>query len=126
MEMNGRNSYQATLDLIRDYFGVSDTCASYLYHRSFRSKRKDDKYMLWNVKLQNALIKADKCLGLDWTALQFGQEYEELAKHGILVDEMEDSVFKWDVPFDGWTVVSNKKAKKKINLGLIRRPGLYI
>ena len=51
------------LTAIQNKFGVSKECANYLYYRSFYSKKKDNRYLPWDVKLQNALIKADRCIG---------------------------------------------------------------
>jgi hypothetical protein len=136
--------YKSDILLIGKYFGVSDECASYLYHRSFRCKRKDNKYMPWDIKLQNAIVKADKCMGLNWNNIHFGQEYDEFANHGIIIEEMSDKVFKWinndnsndnsnansnDNSNDNrnkWITVSRKKKKKKTDIMLIKRPGLFI
>lgn len=131
--------YRDTLNLIKQYYGVSDICASYMHHRSFRSKRRDDKYLEWTCKLQNAVVKADKCLGLDWTRVQFGSEEDEFSRHGIIIAEMPDTIFKWTVedPIecktnntddldDTWTTVTRKKQKKKPAYNLLARSGLYI
>ena len=134
--------YKTSLSSIGKYFGVSELCSLYLYHRSFRSRRKDEKHMQWNVKLQNALIKADKCLGIDWNDIRFGEEVKNLESHGIIVDEMPNTVFKWTdddeeeekakpaADADGWTTVTSKKRKKKkkpeYNIMLVKRPGLFI
>jgi len=97
--------------------------------------------MSWNVKLQNAIIKADKCLGIDWNEIRFGEEVKNLEGHGIIVDEMPNTIFKWtendeeeknsksEPDADGWTTIVKKRKKKKkpeYNIMLIKRPGLYI
>lgn len=133
--------YESSLKHIAKYYGVSNECASYLYYRAFRSRRKDDRYMAWTVKLQNAIVKADKCLGIDWEKVYFGEEEDNLSHHGIVIDEMEDKVFRWNEDADNdqdsnsntssnnseWTIV-RKKTKKvpSIDLALIKRPGLFV
>jgi hypothetical protein len=126
--------YHICLNSIKNYFGVSDLCSAYLYHRSFRGKRRCSKYMCWHIKLQNALVKADKCLGIDWNNIKFGLEDVELKQHGIVVDEMLNDVFRWyeekiiKVVDDGWTTVVNKKRTNNplYNIESITRSGLYI
>lgn len=130
--------YSQSIDAIKKYYGVSDLCAMYLFHRAFRSRRnEEDKYLEWSAKLQNALVKADKCLGLEWEKVLFNQEQEELSKHGILIDEQCNEIFRWvddkqqEDPLDEWSVVSRKKIKKhKISfdkyLKLITRVGLLL
>ena len=143
--MSKTELYKACIDSISKYFGVTNDCASYLYHRSFRSKRKDDKYLDWNIKLQNAIVKVDKCMGIDWTNVYFGIEEKEFSNHGIIIDEMDEKVFRWGVSSDlcdlqdnqdvinddtssqKWVTVSHKKKKNKNNnISLIKRSGLYI
>ena len=91
--------------------------------------------MSWDVKLQNAIVKADKCMGLDWSNLHFGEEEKQFSSLGILIDEMDEKVFRWasddlntTTPSSEWQTISyKKKPKKKIyNLGLIKRPGLFL
>ncbi len=109
--------YKKILEEIEKYFGVSTLCAQYLFHRALRSKRNDDNFLPWNVKLQNALIKADKCLGIVWEKIIFGDEEDELKKHGLYLEDMPDTVFKWIETEDQedceWKVVSYKKNKYK-------------
>ena len=115
--------YKNNIKAISGHFGVSEPCAKYLYHRALRSKCKHDdpKYMQYTVKLQNALVLADKCLGIEWHVVLFDTEMETLAMHGILVDEQNSDVFKWDSSdstatqedhSDGWQTVLRKKTKK--------------
>jgi len=111
--------YQATIKELTEYFGVSQICAQYLYHRALRSKRKDDRFLPWNIKLQNALVKADKCLGINWEKVFFGQEEEYLLLHGIKVDDQLNAVFRWTALEESeesdpeWTLVVNKKKSKR-------------
>ena len=89
--------------------------------------------MPWSVKLQNALVHADKCLGVGWEKMFFGKEEETLATHGIILEEMSDTVFRWvsdpepdttkpanaddSADSDGWTTVkkNTRKDRKKKN-----------
>lgn len=131
--------YNKAISEISEYYGVSKICSMYLYHRALRSKRSDSTYMMWNVKLQNALVKADKCIGLDWNKILFGNEEENLRTHGISVDEMSETVFKWvddDVKAltsettednDGWqTVIKKKKNKNPIRKYNFTYAGLFV
>lgn len=113
--------YQQTIKDIQLYFGVSETCAMYLYHRAKRSKRKDETFLEWNIKLQNALVKADKCLGINWEKIHFGTEETELLTHGIDVNEMDNNVFKWtEEENEGWISVKKKKHNYRfLHTGLI-------
>jgi hypothetical protein len=141
--MNKVELYNKSLKAIEEYFGVSRICAGYLFHRAFRSRRRDEKHLEWNIQLQNAVVKADKCLGLEWDKVEFAKEQDEFSKHGIIIDEMDNSVFRWVSEEDDddykspeeqsseWTVVSRKRKKtsnrKKIrNIGLLKRPGLIV
>jgi hypothetical protein len=118
------DNYSQNINDICEYFGVSQVCARYLYHRAIRSKRHDETYLPWSIKLQNALVKADKCLGVEWDKIMFGNEEIMLKNYGIIIDEMDEQVFRWtpkeDEPdvkatksdvadVDPWQVVTKKK-----------------
>jgi hypothetical protein len=123
--------YKKTISSIEEYYKVSNVCAKYLYHRALRCKRKDESYMYWDIKLQNAIVLADRCLGIEWEKMLFGKEEDLLLSHGIRLDEMEDTTFRWDMEDndekeedndDGWTKVTKKPKKNNssfINIGLI-------
>ncbi len=87
--------YRLAISELEEYFGISQVCAQYLFHRALRARRKDDKYLPYTLKLQNALIKADKCLGINWERVMFGYEAQNLLVHGIIIDDMPDIVFRW-------------------------------
>ena len=87
----------SAIEAIQQYFHVTEPCALYLYYRSFRSKRIDDKYLPWDIKIQNAIVKADRCLGLDWKTVMFGLEDNIFSSHGIIIDEMDTRTFRWDI-----------------------------
>jgi hypothetical protein len=124
------NQYEQTQDAICKYYGVTSICASYLYHRSFRSRRSDDKYLQWTIKLQNAIVIADKCLGMEWNNLKFNEEEYLLLTYGIDVQAMDNETFRWESeePADEWTVVIDKRKekKKRNNLSHITRSGLIL
>jgi hypothetical protein len=109
--MNSR--YTDTISEIQTYFLVSYDCAKYMFHRAIRHKKRDDKYLEWTLALQNAIVKADKCLGFNWDLLLFGQEEKILANHGIHLSDMEKYVFKWG-DNDEWTTVKKKRKNKKL------------
>ena len=79
--------FDVRVDAISEYLGISKEAALYIYLRKKRSwkKHNDHKYLRWSIQLQNALVKADKCIGFDWQKLQFGEEETELIKHGITI-----------------------------------------
>ena len=65
--------------------------------------------------------KTDKCLGVNWDRIRFGSEENDLLVHGIVINDMEDKVFRW-VPEDvnksntvdpGWTTVKSKSSVKR-------------
>jgi hypothetical protein len=106
-------NYKKVLCDIENYFGVSYQCAQYIYHRALRSKRQDSNFLEWDVKLQNAIVKADKCLGIVWEKIIFGKEESELKQHGILLEDMPNTVFKWNEEEESeWKVVTHKKIKR--------------
>ncbi len=119
------DKYATTIAEIQEHFGVSIECAKYVFHRAVRNRKKDDKYLLWTVQLQNALIIADKCLGINWDSLVFGQEEDKLALQGIHIKDMSNSVFQWsisDTNDNEWTTVAKKRKKKRFTLNV----GIYI
>jgi hypothetical protein len=100
------------ISAIETYFGIKNTTALYIYYRFLRSKRTDEKYLPWSLQFQNALVYADKSLGIDWVNLKFEDELTTLEKNGIDVNDQGDVVFRWieDYEVDSeWTQVSRKK-----------------
>ncbi len=82
--------------------------------------------------MQNALVKADKCLGINWDKVYFGYEEQNLLAHGINVNDMDSTVFRWTADPQNndasdntdelqnnekneseWITVSRKKKKKE-------------
>lgn len=120
--------YTATINEMQRHFGISEICARYIFHRVFRSKRKGEKYLPWTLSLQNALVRADKCLGLVWEKVEFGKEAEELSSYGInFTDDAE--VFTWVVaePEDPeWSTVTYKKKKITKELKSLAGLGLFV
>jgi hypothetical protein len=105
------NFYKNNIKEISEYFGVTDVCAKYLYHRALRSTRKDESYLDWNVALQNALVKADRCLGIEWDKILFGEEEELLNLYGVDIIPNDNTVFRWDVEESEWKVIKKKQKK---------------
>jgi len=120
MSKEERKKYIETLKQIRNYYGVSEQCASYLFHRALRSKKKSHKYMTWYLQLQNAIVTLDKHPDINWKNITFGKEYFILKKYNINISEMSKEIsFKWVenyTPDDDWTLVTNKKNNKIYNI----------
>lgn len=96
--MSYYEQYLHNIKSISDYFNVTGACAKYIFHRALRSKRPvdDPKYLEFSVKLQNALVRADRRLDINWDQIQFNKEQEYLTAHGIIIDEQPDTVFRWE------------------------------
>lgn len=84
-------SYKDKINAISSYFGISDPAAKYMYHRRRRGHPykniTDDYFLEWNMKLQNAFIKADQIATFDWDALRFGDDVKALIVNGIDIDD---------------------------------------
>lgn len=106
-------SYNNNLNTVAKYYGVTKECAKYMYHRAAKSTRKDSTYLHWGLQLQNALVKADRCDNIRWKDIEFGKEQEQLLAHGISVDDMENTTFKWhENPLaEEWKSVDSSKSK---------------
>lgn len=112
--------YEERISAIEKFFGISTPAATFIYHRKRRGHPfktpTDDKYIEWNIKIQNALVKADECIGWDWDEVHFGKELHALAQHDIHVDKQSSTeVYKHDKKEDsedGWTVAKNTKKEK--------------
>jgi len=82
---------------IKKYFNISEECSIYIYYRFLRSlkNKNNKKYLPWSIEFQNALIKADKTLGINWITLDFTNELNTLEQHGIDIDDQDNNVFRW-------------------------------
>lgn len=106
-------SYDDKIKLISEYFGVSETCAKYLFHRRYRGypfhKKNDSKYLAWSITLQNAIIILDTLVGFDWNTLEFG--YEELVfnKYDINIEDIDDDPIRLveETENTEWQEISN-------------------
>lgn len=128
--------YDEMISVIMKYFNVSQSAAIFIYHRKRRGfpfkKKGDPKFLEWTLRLQNALVKADECIGWDWEELRFGDEEKTLAQHEIFLDKQSDKKVFQNNPNseedDGWTTVKNDKKIKHYQtktlqiLGLVPRP----
>ncbi len=114
---------EKNIKAIEEYYSINHNTALYIYYRFLRSKRSDNKFLPWSIKLQNALVYADKTLGIDWINLKFEDENQVLENNCIDINEQPDYVFKW-IENSEWTVVSRKK-----NLNykqIVKKIGLFV
>jgi hypothetical protein len=135
---NKTPSYEDKIKIIQKYFGVSEICAIYLYHRRRRGvpwhNPSDPKYLEWSIPLQNALIYLDTIPGFDWHGLEFGYEEIQFIKNNIDVNKMSIDItvlsetsnkFLQDhFDPDGFTTVNHSKINitKELNrMGLLPR-----
>ena len=89
--------YKNKITAISSYFGVSEQAAKYMYHRRQRGlpykTETDDLYIEWNVKIQNALVKADKISGFNWDDLEFSDDINVLNNNNIIVNNQSPTVY---------------------------------
>jgi hypothetical protein len=109
------------ISLTEKYFNISGDAAKYLCYRAVRStfSRQHKKYMPYTLQMQNALVLLDRCFGVVWERIIFGQERDYLLSHGIILEDVKDNVVlkvgdtctqeNKDLE---WTVVTHKKYKK--------------
>ncbi len=116
------------INAIKEYYGISRNTALYIYYRFLRSKRTDDKYLPWTLQFQNALVYADKILGIDWINLKFEDENMILDKNGVDIDEIDNNtIFKWTDKMEQnneWIQVSRKK--KYDYKHTVKKLGLFV
>jgi hypothetical protein len=131
-------TYEEKIKIIQEYFGVSEICAIYLYHRRKRGapwhKPSNQKYLEWSIQLQNAIIYLDTIVGFDWHSLEFGFEEIQFTKNGIDINKMENKIvvlsetpktfFNNEPDKDGFIKVNKHKINitKQLNkMGLLPR-----
>ena len=89
--------YKNKITAIISYFGVSDQAAKYMYRRRQRGlpykTETDDLYIEWNIKIQNALVKADKISGFNWDDLEFSDDINVLNNNNIIVNNQSPTVY---------------------------------
>jgi hypothetical protein len=87
-------NYDERINAIISFLNVSRPAAIFIYHRKRRGfpnrKTNDTNFLRWSLQLQNSLVKADECLGWDWSNLQFGEENQTLLNYGINIDQQPD------------------------------------
>ena len=121
---------------ISNFFNISKECSIYIYYRFKRSLRKpnDKKYLFYSIQFQNALVRADKTLGIDWLTLDFANELCTLEKNGIDIEEQDNKVFRWGVididvvdvdQVNSWQTVSHKKIRST-NKNIVAKFGLFV
>jgi hypothetical protein len=132
-----RISYEKRIEIIRDYFGVSEMCAIYLYHRRRRGvpwyKPGEPKYLEWSIQLQNAILHLDTIHAFDWHGLEFGYEEIHFTKNNIDLNSMSTEVsvlsepshiYSENIDKDGFIPVGKHKINitRELNkMGLIPR-----
>ncbi len=116
------------------YFGLSEAAAQYICYRAVRSilPAKHPKYLPFDIKLQNAIIELDKCIGVMWNRMFFTRERDYLILYGIILEDMPVTVVRRceiNLAEDDWTVVEDrKKIRRKRDKGLemMRAIGLIL
>lgn len=127
-------SYEERVRYLMQFLGVSRGAAIFIYHRKRRGKPfhhpGDPKYLHWSTELQNALVKADKCIGWDWEHLQFGREIDALEEQGIYLDEQTKQAdvqklgkIEDEVDSEGFTKVVNKKKERYMRRKALQKMG---
>ena len=90
-------TYKNKITAISSYFVVSEQAAKYMYHRRQRGlpykNETDDLYIEWNIKIQNALVKADKISGFNWDDLEFSDDINVLNNNNIIVNNQSPTVY---------------------------------
>lgn len=115
--------YDERIGAIMRFLGISQAAAGFIYHRKRRgapfTRPENNKFLEWSLRLQNALVKADECIGWDWEEVRFGEEAQALARHDIYIENQSDSETYRNVPSreesDGWTVVKSERDEYKYN-----------
>ena len=94
---SSKSKYKNKITAISSYFGVSEQAAKYMYHRRqlglpYKTET-DDLYIEWNIKIQNALVKADKISGFNWDGLEFSDDINVLSNNNIIVNNQSNIVY---------------------------------
>ena len=116
-------SYEKRIEIIREYFGVSEMCAIYLYHRRRRGvpwyKLGEPKYLEWSIQFQNAILHLDTVHAFDWRGLEFGYEEIQFIKNNIDLNSMSSEI---SVLSESTNIYSEKKESgAMLGLHLIRK-----
>jgi hypothetical protein len=126
--------YKIRINAIKEYYGISEEAAIYIYFRRKRNypwkKKNDPGYLFWNAKLQNALIEADNIIGFDWVGLEYGKEQEVLLSYGIDIDKQSQNIHRihkehksnnkiekyLDDNGDEWTYIKKREKNKRYDI----------
>lgn len=133
-ELSDTERYRLTIKSIINYYNISKDCALYLYHRVSICP-------VWNIQLQNALVKLDKC-GVDWSGVSLNREDTILKGHGIILNEVAEtdiirhvgaktisSSVSDEPDNNGWITVKKRNRRshsRNYDLGLVSGTGLFI
>jgi hypothetical protein len=105
--------HENKINIISNFFNVSNNAAKYLYNRRQLSYPYVNAYecLGWSVFLQNALVKLDTVSNFKWENLKYGHEYEMLQLHNINILDEKNVVYCNKVDNREWTTVKSKKIK---------------
>jgi hypothetical protein len=115
-------TYNEKINTIHNYFGVSMNASKYMLSRRRNGfpwkKFNDEKYVKWDIQIQNAFVEADTIKNFNWNNMRFDNDIQILLDNGIKIENQSKTVNKNHKPAikkvdDDWTVVTTDK--KKIN-----------
>jgi hypothetical protein len=115
-------TYNEKINTIHNYFGVSTNAAKYIFSRRRHGfpwkKVTDEKYLKWDIQIQNAFVEADTIKNFNWGNMQFDNDIQILLENGIKIENQSKTVNKNHKSAikkidDEWTVVTTDK--KKLN-----------
>jgi hypothetical protein len=124
---NVKNTYKKNISSLIKYFRISEPCATYMFFRQKRSRFPvtSNKYLEWNITIQNALILLDRILGFNWEKLEFGEENIALLKNNIIYDKIPKYVLRNTTPHnkdhEDYEIIENSVSK-----GFIKKMGFYV
>jgi len=77
-------NYNEKINMLKKYFGISEECAKYMFHRRRRGfpfkKDGDVSYLEWSILLQNIIVLADLHYD-DFNSLEFSNDISELLNY---------------------------------------------
>jgi hypothetical protein len=115
-------TYNEKINTIHNYFGVSTNAAKYIFSRRRHGfpwkKINDEKYLKWDIQIQNAFVEADTIKNFNWDIMRFDNDIQILLDNGIKIENQSKTVTKNHKPVikkvdDDWTIVTTDK--KKLN-----------
>jgi hypothetical protein len=103
--------HENKINIISNFFNISNNAAKYLYNRRQLSYPYVNTYkcLEWSIFLQNALVKLDTVSNFKWENLKFGYEYEMLQLHNINILDEKNVVYCNKADNKEWIIVKSKK-----------------